>query len=135
MRRGWNDLVLGFDAKRQQRLLQPFGIDHLEGGRLGLLFGFSALLVLAWMGWLLARGERERDPLLRAWRRMGARYARLGLAREAHEPALRWAERVAQERPQARATLMPLSQRFAEARYAGHTGDAALVTDLRRHRP
>lgn len=135
MRRGWNDLVLGFDAKRQQRLLQPFGIDHLEGGRLGLLFGLSALLVLAWMGWLLARGERERDPLLRAWRRLNARYGKLGLAKEAHEPATTWAERVAAIRPEARDALLPLSHRFAEARYAGHTDDPALVTDLRRHRP
>ena len=135
MRRGWNDLVLGFDAKRQQRLLQPFGIDHLESGRLGLLFGLSALAVLAWMGWLLARGERERDPLLRAWRRLGARYAKLGLAREAHEPATTWAERVVATRPQARGSLLPLSQRFTESRYAGPTDDPALVTDLRRHRP
>ena len=31
MRRGWNDLVLGFDASRQQRLLRPLGIDRLDG--------------------------------------------------------------------------------------------------------
>ena len=135
MRRGWNDLVLGFDAKRQQRLLQSFGIEHLEGARLGLLFGLSALLVLAWMGWLLARGERERDPLLRAWRQLGARYAKRGLGRESHEPATAWAERVTSARPQNREALLSLSQRFAEARYAGHTDDPALVTDLRQHRP
>ena len=135
MRRGWNDLVLGFDAKRQQRLLQSFGIEHLEGARLGLLFGLSALLVLAWMGWLLARGERERDPLLRAWRQLGVRYAKWGLARESHEPASAWAERAASARPQNREALLSLSQRFAEARYAGHTDDPALVTDLRQHRP
>ncbi|WP_164672638.1 transglutaminase-like domain-containing protein, partial [Xanthomonas citri] len=27
LRRGWNELVLSFDADRQQRLLQPFGIE------------------------------------------------------------------------------------------------------------
>lgn len=135
MRRGWNDLVLGFDANRQQRLLQPFGIDRLEGRRLGLLFGLFALLALAAMGWLLARGERERDPLLRAWHRLGARYARLGLGREPHEPALDWAERVARIRPQAAKVLLPLSRRFADSRYAAGTGDTTLLDDLRRHRP
>lgn len=135
MRRGWNDFVLGFDAARQQRMLRPLGIEHLEGGRLGLLFGLFALLTLGWMGWLLARGERERDPLLRAWRRLGARYARLGLERHAHEPASAWAERVAAARPQAATCLLSLSQRFAEARYAGRTDDASLLKDLRRHRP
>ena len=135
MRRGWNDLVLGFDAQRQQRLLQPFGIDRLDGARLGVLFGLFALAALGWMAWLLARGEREHDRLLRAWHRLGSRYARLGLGRLPHEPALDWADRVAEARPQAAATLVPLSRRFAEARYAGAVGDAALVDDLRRHRP
>jgi hypothetical protein len=135
MRRGWNDLVLGFDANRQQRLLQPFGIDRLEGRRLGLLFGLFALFTLAAMGWLLARGERERDPLLRAWHRLGARYARLGLGREPHEPALDWAERVARVRPQVANVLLPLSRRFADSRYAAPNGDPALIDDLRRHRP
>jgi transglutaminase-like putative cysteine protease len=135
MRRGWNDLVLGFNADRQQRLLQPFGMDRLDGGRLGMLFGVFALSALGWMGWLLARGERERDPLLRAWHRLGLRYARLGLGRQPHEPALDWAERIARARPQSADTLIPLSRRFAQARYAGAVGDAALLNDLRRHRP
>ena len=135
MRRGWNDLVLGFNADRQQRLLQPFGMDRLDGGRLGVLFGVFALAALAWMGWLLARGERERDPLLRAWHRLGLRYSRLGLGRQPHESALDWAERVTKARPQSATTLIPLSRRFAQTRYAGTVGDAALLNDLRRHRP
>ncbi len=135
MRRGWNDLVLGFDANRQERLLQTFGIDKLDGTRLGLMFGLFALGTLAAMGWLLARGERERDPLLRAWHRLGRRYARLGLGREPHEPALDWAARVVRARPVALESLVPLSRRFAESRYARPIKDAALLNDLRRHRP
>lgn len=138
MRRGWNNWVLGFNADRQQRLLQSFGIRHLGGQRLALLFAFCALLALAWMAWLLARGERQRDPLLRAWHALGARYARLGLAREAHEPAPLWAERVIKARPQSQG-LLPLSHRFADARYAAGIGGPTLVHDLihdlRRHRP
>ncbi|RZA32934.1 MAG: DUF3488 domain-containing protein [Lysobacteraceae bacterium] len=135
MRRGWNDLVLGFNAERQQRLLRPFGIQHLEGARLGALFSVFALLAMGWMGWLLARGERERDPLLRAWRRLGSRYAPLGLQRDPHEPALAWSRRVAAARPGSAAMLLSLSQRFTEARYAAGIRDPALVKDLRRHRP
>ena len=134
MRRGWNNWVLGFNAERQQRLLQAFGIRHPDGQHLVLLFALSALLALTWMAWLLARGERQRDPLLRAWHVLGARYARLGLAREAHEPATLWAERVAEVRPQSQ-SLVPLSHRFADARYAAGIGDPTLVNDLRRHHP
>ncbi|MCC4587050.1 DUF3488 and transglutaminase-like domain-containing protein [Xanthomonas sp. NCPPB 1067] len=134
LRRGWNELVLSFDAERQQRLLQPFGIDRLDTSQLTLIFGIFAGGALAWMGWLLARGERERDPLLRAWHRVGRRYRKLGLAREPHEPATVWAQRVAHEHPGT--PLLALSQRFAAARYAGASLDSAtLLKDLQQHRP
>lgn len=142
MRRGWNDLVLGFNAQRQQALLRPLGIDKLGERELGLLFALCATLTLAGMLWLLARGERERDPLLRAWRRLGRRYAKLGLGRRPHEPALDWAQRVARNHPPAAESLVPLSRRFAEARYAADNPGgvidkrrATLLRDLRRHRP
>ncbi|WP_334177911.1 DUF3488 and transglutaminase-like domain-containing protein [Pseudoxanthomonas sp.] len=136
MRRGWNDMVLGFDAKRQARLLERFGAKQLGGGALTALFGIFALAALAWMGWLLARGERERDPLLRAWHRLSARYARIGLGREPHESPADWARRVAARRPREAQPLLSLSRRFADARYAPPEGDnRALIEDLRRHRP
>ena len=100
------------------------------------LFGIFALAALAWMGWLLARGERERDPLLRAWHRLSARYARIGLGREPHESPADWARRVAARRPREAQPLLSLSRRFADARYAPPEGDnRALIEDLRRHRP
>lgn len=134
LRRGWNDLVLSFDARRQQQLFKPLGLDDIKPGQLLSGFVMAALAAVLWMAWLLARGERERDPLLRAWHRLGRRYARLGLAREPHEPALLWARRVDACRPDP--ALLALSQRFADARYAGTCTDlASLLRDLRRHRP
>ncbi|HEY0333004.1 MAG TPA: DUF3488 and transglutaminase-like domain-containing protein [Stenotrophomonas sp.] len=136
LRRGWNELVLSFDATRQQQLLRPLGIGRLEPAQLIALFATFALAAIGWMAWLLARGERERDPLLRAWRRLGRRYARLGLSREPYEPALAWADRVRKELDDP--TLVLLSQRFAEARYAAAVADSArrqLIKDLYQHRP
>ncbi|NYZ64015.1 transglutaminase TgpA family protein [Luteimonas deserti] len=133
-RRGWNDLVLGFDAGRQQLMLRRLGIEHVETTTLALLFALCASLALGWMLWLVARSERERDPLLRAWHRLGRRYARLGLARAAHEPPLAWAGRVATARGDA-STLLALTRRFVAARYAAAQSDPALTRDLRAHRP
>src|SRR5690606_39310229 len=100
-----------------------------------VLCGLAERAVEAMGGWL-ARGERERDPLLRAWHWVGELYARLGLGRESYEPALEWARRVAAARPRAGQELVALSQRFADSRYApGHGGLRQLVQDLRRHRP
>ena len=138
LRRGWNDLVLGFDAARQQRLLQPFGSKDLGASGLLALFIGVAVIALAWMLWLTARAEREHDPVLRAWRRLGTRYARLGLGREPHEPAAAWAQRVVAARPQAGALAM-LSARFSDWRYAGSPRPPralrSLIHDLRAHRP
>ncbi|MFC3717216.1 DUF3488 and DUF4129 domain-containing transglutaminase family protein [Luteimonas soli] len=141
MRRGWNDFVLGFDAQRQQRLLQPLGVERLGQRTLIVLFGIVAVLAIGWMLWLTTRAERERDRLLRAWHRLDARYARLGLGRAPHEPAGDWAARVAAARPGA-TELAPLSARFADWRYAHGAGRTQgrreldeLVRALRKHRP
>ena len=137
LRRGWNDFVLGFNAQRQRQLLAPLGLDDLDGRALVLLFAAAAGLAMVWMGWLIARGERQRDPLLRAWHRLGRRYARLGKGRLPHEPAQAWAARVGADVPRAGLDLRTLSLRFSTARYApgGNAGMASLIGDLQRHRP
>ncbi|MGV8943270.1 transglutaminase family protein [Thermomonas sp.] len=141
MRRGWNDFVLGYNAQRQQRLLDPFGMDNLGTRGLIIIFTFIAGLALAWMAWLIARGERERDPLLRAWRRLGARYVHIGQGRFTHEPAQAWAERAGADVPKAGQSLRSLSQRFSDARYdrlrTSHASEQlrALLRDIEAHRP
>lgn len=137
LRRGWNDFVLGYDAQRQQRLLNPFGGGRLGSRELILVFTVISGLALAWMAWLIARGERERDPLLRAWHRLGLRYARRGRGREMHEPAKAWAERVGADVPSAGEPLQALSRRFSDARYAVIEPGALrkLLHDLAAHRP
>lgn len=132
--RGWNDFVLGFDAARQQRMLQRVGLERMETGGLAALFALCAALALGWMAWWIARSEYERDPLLRAWHRLGRRYARRGLGRARHEPALAWAERVLAAHPGEHA-LLALTRRFVAARYAPASSDATLITALRAHRP
>ncbi|WP_449280111.1 transglutaminase TgpA family protein [Luteimonas changyuni] len=136
MRRGWNDLVLGFDADRQQRILHALGGRDLGAGQLALLFALMAGLALAAMLWLVARGERERDPVLRAWHRLAARYARMGLGRHRHETTSDWTKRVVATRPQS-AALLTLGTRFDNWRYApGQEGEhRALLRDLCAHRP
>jgi transglutaminase-like putative cysteine protease len=138
MRRGWNDFVLGYNAARQRRLLESFGVPDLDSARLIQLFVIATVLAMVGMLWLTTRQERERDPVLRAWHRLERRYRRLGLARASHEPATVWVERVIATRPQAE-TLRRLSARFVDWRYArdhgGITGAERLIRDLRKHRP
>ena len=107
--------------------------------RLVLLFIAVATLALGWMLWLTAHAGRERDPVLRAWHRLGKRYARIGLGRVPHEPASDWAVRVAASRPDLGEPLQRLIRGFNNWRYAGQQEPrpvaSALVLALRRHRP
>jgi len=138
LRRGWNDFVLGFDAARQQAMFRPIGVEASPWKLVGI-FAAIAGLALALTSWLLARREREHDAVLRAWHRLGRRYARAGLGRAPDEPALHWAARVAAAREAGAPELLVLSQRFVHWRYARQKGDAtvahALARDLRVHRP
>jgi len=135
LRSSWNTAILSFDADTQQQLLSNWGVEKLNPAQLVGLFSALAALALALMVWLLARGERQRDPLLRAWHRLCRRYTRLGLARQHHEPALQWAKRVEQNYPGS--GLVSLSQRFNRVRYAQPStiNKANLLRDLARHRP
>jgi hypothetical protein len=139
LRRNWNDLVLGFDASRQERMLSPLGLDRVSPTQLVALFAAAAAVALGLMVALSLRGPREADPLLRAWHRLGRRYARLGLAPEPHEPATTWAERIAKTAPGNAGDLLDLATRFTRSRYASPTSDGMSVRDLVRrieaHRP
>ena len=138
LRRGWNNMVLGFNAERQAALLRPLGLGQAGAATLISLLVLCTVVALAWMAWLLARGERERDPLLRAWHRLGRRYARRGLARERHEPAEAWAQRVGADQPGAGDSLLVLSRRFQAQRYGPHPDKDAqrgLLRALAAHRP
>lgn len=138
MRRGWNDFVLGFDANRQRDLLRSLHMDADTDRALLFAFAAAALLALAWMAWRVAREQRERDPVLRAWRGLEKRYARRGFGRAPHEPAAAWASRLNGSSPEL-APLLALATRFAEWRYALHQRDPRrareLLRDLRAHRP
>ncbi len=140
LRRGWNQMVLGYDADRQSRLLRPLGIDRTDGVRLGILFALVSLSAVLWMAWMSHRGERQRDPVLRAWHALERRYRRHGLGREPDEPATIWANRVAPMCAGSGNDLLQLSQHFSNWRYAGRGTDSSrelreLIRSLRRHRP
>jgi transglutaminase-like putative cysteine protease len=138
MLRGWNDFVLGFDATRQRNLLRSLHVDADSDGALLLAFAAAALLALAWMAWRVAREQRERDPVMRAWHALGNRYARRGLARAPHEPAEAWARRLNGSGADG-SPLRALAARFTEWRYASGQRDPRLarelLRDLRAHRP
>ena len=139
VRRGWNELVLGFDAARQRALLGRAGIDSTNTPQMGLALAAGVALGLGVTLWLLLRRPRDaRDRLGQAYARFLARLAHAGVDKPPHEGPLDFAQRAAQAVPQAAENVLALSHRYLRHRYARSTPgtgeEDALCADLRRFR-
>ncbi len=77
----WNRWVLGFNAERQQRMLDRFGLDDLPPGLYAVLMLAVAALALLPLMRLLQRARMRADfgPLTHAWARLLKRLRRAGL--------------------------------------------------------
>ncbi len=139
-RRGWNDLVLAFDAERQAKLFRPLGVDQASATQLGLAFAVGAGAVMLLTLWYLMRGQpASRDPLVAAWLEFVKRLRRAGLAKDPSEPPIAFGRRLSAALPARSAELESLSRRYAACRYArgGLPDDEQrqLIAELRAFRP
>ena len=133
MRRGWNDLVLGFNAASQRSLLSSLGLSNADSGDLAAAFGVATGLLLTIVGLFQLRNRGPRaDPLLLAWNGFTRRLARSHLAKLPHEPALAFARRVGALLPAQRDDVLSLSQRFVDARYSRSGLDESTLRTLIR---
>lgn len=141
LRRGWNYLIVDFNAARQRALLSRIGLDPQDWRQMGvaLIIGIGLALMLSFA--LLWRGERMRneDPLLAAWQAFVARLTRAGLAKRADESAGVFAERAMASLPDDAEALHLLTRRYIVQQYADSNTSqeqrAQLIRDLRRFRP
>ncbi len=115
----WNRGVIGFDALRQQAVLQPFGIPHAEVSDLALVFAIGCtLLVAVALGW--AMFQRREGDALDAWmRRLQRKLAKAGVPRRAGEGPKHFFARAARALPSQRNALERLSELYLRLRY-GH---------------
>jgi transglutaminase-like putative cysteine protease len=115
----WNRGVIGFDALRQQGLLQPFGIARAEASELVAIFAVGcALLVAVALGWALFQ-RREGDALDASMRRLQRKLARVGVVRRTGEGPKHFLARAARALPGQRNALERLGELYLRSRY-GH---------------
>ena len=142
LRLGWDDLnhgwqrwVLGYQGAQQLQLLQRW-FGRMDGQLLGLaLVGGGGLLLGLLALFLFKPWRRERDPLLRQFRRFERLLARHGLPRQAAEGPRAYAERAARQLPTQAEAIRAFAQAFEAQQYGAATLDAqALVRRLRELR-
>lgn len=142
LRLGWDDLnhgwqrwVLGYQGAQQLQLLQRW-FGRMDGQLLGLaLVGGGGLLLGLLALFLFKPWRRERDPLLRQFRRFERLLVRHGLPRQAAEGPRAYAERAARQLPVQAAAIRAFAQAFEAQQYGAATLDAqALARRLRELR-
>lgn len=143
LRRSWNELVLGYNASRQKSLLRPIGLDTEDSKQLTLIFMLGAAAALAITLMLLLRQRRENlHEVERAWRVFIKQMRKQRYEKLSHEPADRFAERVAGlylgKTPELAERVKQLCARYTQWRYEDKEFDSGevkqLVSDLRHFR-
>ena len=124
--RGWNSLVVQFNALRQQSLLTPFGIDKAEYYDLvRVLIGSSMLVLALYCWWVLRRPRGAGDTLDAAYTRLCRKLERIGLPRAANEGPAAFAMRL--NGVPAAPAVQNLIGRYVGLRYARALPDTAAV--------
>jgi protein-glutamine gamma-glutamyltransferase len=116
----WRERILLFNDDSQTQLLEWLHIPEPDGQKLVLVLAGALILVLCWLTWQV---RREIDPtrkelLIRAYSRLCAKLAAVGLPRLTHEGAEDYAARVAQRRPDLGAAVGALCRQYSSLRYA-----------------
>ena len=96
---GWNQWVLGYDARRQHDLLQSLGMHSPDWQAMGsLLMICCGLLMLGLTAWTLRQWQRA-DPVQRQWQRFQRKLARRGIKAQPWEGPRDYAQRAVAELP------------------------------------
>jgi transglutaminase-like putative cysteine protease len=120
LRQLWRERILLFDQDSQQKLLEWLNIPEPDGQKLVMVLTVALTLVLGWLTWAVRReiNPARKEPLIRAYSRLCAKLAAVGIPRLAHEGAEDYAARVAQGRPDLGPTVIALCRHYSILRYA-----------------
>lgn len=136
--RAWNDWVISFDAARQSGMLGFFGVERLGTRGLVLLLALTMAAAGALMTpWLLRLGRnRERDPVVKAWRRFLRRLDAAGVPVAASMGPMEVAAVAERHAGTDREAIRGITGAYLRVRYASRQEEQAnLLRRLNRYRP
>ena len=120
--------ILDYDQDSQRRLLEFLKIPEPDGQKLVIVLAVCMALVFVWLTWQVRRelAPRSMDVTARAYARLCAKLAAIGIARLPHEGAEAYAHRVAQLRPDLAATVTALCRQYSFLRYSAPSAAVTL---------
>jgi hypothetical protein len=116
----WRERILDFDQDSQRKLLEFLNIPEPDGQKLVMVLAVGIALVFVWLTWQVRRelSPQSRDVTARAYARLCAKLAAVGIARLPHEGAEAYALRVARRRPDLAASVTALCRQYSFLRYS-----------------
>lgn len=127
---GWNQWVLGYNPQRQRDLLAGLGLNEPDWRSMtAILSVLCGAVMLGLAAWIL-RNRLRVDPALTAWRRFTDRLAKHGIAWQAWEGPLAFADRAGRKIPAQAQRIGEIATLYARLRY----GPAPQPNDLVRLR-
>ena len=134
--RGWNNLIVQFNAQRQQSLFAPIGIDHIDPATLiWLLIGAGGALLGGATLWAMRVSRQHALPLDAAYDALCHKLARIAPPRNASEGPRDYAARIRQSEALAEPIvneIQTLITRYVGLRYARALASTEAIEDFAR---
>ncbi|HEX3915582.1 MAG TPA: DUF3488 and transglutaminase-like domain-containing protein [Steroidobacteraceae bacterium] len=136
----WRERILNFDQDSQRKLLTMLKIPEPDGQKLVMVLALAMALIFVWLTWQVRRelAPQSKDLTARAYARLCAKLAAVGIPRIAHEGAEGYAKRVALLRPDLAGAVTALCRQYSFLRYAPSSDNITLAqfqAAVRRFKP
>lgn len=128
----WNLFLVNYDLDFQKTLLDRLNLNLPYWQLFLVAIGFSTILILAILGYVLIRQRRQEDQVLRAYDRLSRRLAKRNLARFPNEGPLQYRRRASESYPEASARIQAAIDSYIDLRYGGAPVDSRALGDLER---
>lgn len=115
----WNDRIVGFDQKEQERVLSWFGVDNADWRALGIALTLTVVGFFSALGGYLAWKFRppRGDAAAQTYAQLCRKLARIQLPKAPHEGPSDYLRRVAAVRPDLASTLEEIRSLYVGLRY------------------
>jgi hypothetical protein len=136
---GWRRWILGYNRNQQYRFLHNLGINVTRPGKwmILLLCLTGMTLLIIWIH-LSRQGIKHIDPILKSYRKLCGKLAKVGLSRRPSEGPVDFSRRIAKERPDLIPETRQIFNMYIELRYgqsATHAAAKEFHLLVRRFRP
>ena len=128
----WDRWILGFGPDAQRDLLRSLGFDNPNLSQLLAIVIGACGVFIAWITWLLARGERlPEDRAMRLWQNFGRKLARRFRAPRPQEAPTLYAAEAAHALPHLQDDINEITRMYVRLRYETATSEQSALHTLR----